>query len=64
MDYSWWSCNTTEEETCKILFSLSVKVLNNNRYIKMTGVDFNTLSQTVDRKTKTQQRTPADMGAV
>lgn len=45
-------------------FSLSVKVLKDNRHIELTGLDFNTLGSTVDRKTQTQKRTPANMGAV
>lgn len=67
MDYSWWLCNAEGEVggACKSCFSLSVKVLKDNRHIKLTGLDFNTLSQTADEKTKTHKKsTPADMGAV
>ena len=56
MDYSWRLCNSARADTCKT-FSLCVEVLKDNRHIELTGLDFNTLCQSVDRITKTHTHT-------
>lgn len=64
MHYLWWLCNAGGERLVKLFFFPTFKVLKDYRHLKLPGFDFKPLSPTVDRQTKTQKRTPSDVGAV